>query len=145
MAFKFACVSLFVCVIACSSILSKASPLSYLRENDQGLGSGFPFQNQPSLTYLNDNNGVNQVQQILPFQNIGFPNGLIYPNNVASTNIINNVNSVNGINTLPIVQYPQNLIQPAIVGGYQNQNQITNTQSAPVQINYGGASNYGLF
>ncbi|XP_044741240.1 uncharacterized protein LOC123302387 [Chrysoperla carnea] len=219
MAFKQVCTSLLVAV-ACCSVLSKAQQLSYLSDNNQ---NGFPFGNQGSLTYLNDNtanqlqslypiqaqqlsylsdnnqngfpfsnqgsftylrdNGANQVPAVYSAQsgpvnyinNIGnpqiqtigaYPNvissvGLIGNNGFGGSNIINNVNS--GLSTvqypgyaqtLPvynqIVSYPsaqqvlpvaQYVPQPSIVGGSvgypNNNNQITNTQSAPVEINFG--------
>ncbi|XP_044741255.1 uncharacterized protein LOC123302396 [Chrysoperla carnea] len=183
MAFKQVCTSLLV-TVACCTVLSVATPLSYLRDNDQ---NGSPFQNQnQGFVYLRDN-GVNQVQTVLPYQNgqVNYVNNLIggsqiqtiatYPNAISNvglfgnngfgSNIINNVNGVNGLSAiqyptfeqilpvynqvvsypsaqqvLPVAQYA--VQQPAYIGGPvgypNNNNQITNNQVAPVEVNIGG-------
>ncbi|XP_044741986.1 uncharacterized protein LOC123302958 [Chrysoperla carnea] len=178
MAFKQVCTSLLVAV-ACCTVLSVATPLSYLRDNDQ---NGSPFGNQGTFTYLRDNDqvsavypvqsgpvnyinniGSSQVQTIGSYPGVIGNVGLV-GNNGFGSNIINNVNNVNGLNGLSTIQYPTSTFaqaplvsypsvqqvlpvaqyavqQPAYIGGpvgySNNNNQITNNQVAPVEINYG--------
>ncbi|XP_044741267.1 uncharacterized protein LOC123302407 [Chrysoperla carnea] len=170
MAFKQVCTSLLV-TVACCTVLSVATPLSYLRDNDQ---NGFPFGNQGSFTYLRDN-GANQVYPVQSgpvnyINNIGSSQVQTigsYPGVISNVGLVGNgfgsniVNNVNGLSTLPystiaqtlpvynqVVSYPsaqqilpvaQYVQQPSYIGGsagYPNNNQITNTQTVPVEINY---------
>ncbi|XP_044741263.1 uncharacterized protein LOC123302403 [Chrysoperla carnea] len=184
MAFKQVCTSLLV-TVACCTVLSVATPLSYLRDNDQN-GSPFGNQNQ-GFVYLRDN-GVNQLSSVIPLQSgpVNYVNNLVgdsqiqtiasYPNTISSVgivgynglgpNIINNVNSLNGLPTVqyqtvaqtvpivnqivsypgvqPVAQYA--VQQPSVIGasaGYPNNNQqVTNNQVAPVEVNISGNPGY---
>ncbi|XP_044741261.1 uncharacterized protein LOC123302402 [Chrysoperla carnea] len=176
MAFKQVCTSLLV-TVACCTVLSVATPLSYLRDNDQ---NGSPFSNQGSFTYLRDdgvnqpivypqsgpvnyinNIGSSQVQTIGSYPGVISNVGLV-GNNVFGSNIFNNVNGLSSIQypgyaqalpvynqvvsypsaqqVLPVAQYA--VQQPAYIGGPvgypNNNNQITNNQVAPVEVNIGG-------
>ncbi|XP_044741258.1 uncharacterized protein LOC123302399 isoform X1 [Chrysoperla carnea] len=189
MAFKQVCTSLLV-TVACCSVLSVATPLSYLRDNDQNVS---PFQNQnQGFVYLRDNGvnqpavypvqsgpvnvvnnlgnsqilGSSQIQTISSYPGVIGNVGLV-GNNGFGSNIINNVNNVNGLNGLSTIQYPtfaqaplvsypsvQQVLpvaqyavqQPAYIGGpvgySNNNNQITNNQVAPVEVNFSGSQGY---
>ncbi|XP_044741257.1 uncharacterized protein LOC123302398 [Chrysoperla carnea] len=139
--------------------------LTYLSDNTAN--QVYPIQSVPVNNLLVNNLGGSQIFGSSQIQTIGaYPNvisnvGLIGNNGFGGSNIINNVNS--GLSTvqypgyaqsLPvynqIVSYPsaqqvlpvaQYVPQPSIIGGSvgypNNNNQITNTQSAPVEINFG--------